>query len=452
MTKEEVQNIILQGEGYYTEFKRNLNSDLKKEMVAFANASGGSIYLGVDDDGSISGIKITNDILSQIQDAANECDPPVSIEIIPVLDNVLQIHVAESHTKPHRTTSGFYLRVGSNSQKLRTDAILEFLEKEGRVRFDERVRYDVDFNQNFSEKLWNNFKGLANINQNVDRISALKSLGAIQSKDDKNYFTNAGLLIFTENPTSFLMQAYITGVVYRTPEKVDIVDLKDFNNDIISGIENILAFIERHISVGAEITDTVRKDIWEIPKVALREAIVNAIVHRDYLETGARVMVEVFPNRIIISNPGGLAKGLSEKDFGQYSLTRNSVLANLMLRTRYIEKLGTGIYRMKQVLKEANLPEPKFRFSQFFCIEFLRGVVSSKKSSPESSPKSSPKSSQMIIEFIKHNPVITTIELAEKIGISDRAVKKQISKLKEKGIIKRVGANKGGHWEINSLN
>jgi len=150
MVSKDLQNKIAQGEGYYTEFKRNLNNDLKKELVAFANASGGNIFLGIEDDGTICGIQNNNQLISKIQEYANECDPPVEIQIEALSDNVLQIVVPESKTKPHRTTTGFYLRTGANSQKMRTDSILEFLEKEGRVRFDERIRNDVNFQKNFS--------------------------------------------------------------------------------------------------------------------------------------------------------------------------------------------------------------------------------------------------------------------------------------------------------------
>jgi ATP-dependent DNA helicase RecG len=99
----ELQNIIAQGEGYFTEFKRNINSDLKKELVAFANASGGNIFLGIEDDGTVCGINITNQLISQIHEAASECDPPINIEIINHSNQVLQIHVLkviQSHIAP----------------------------------------------------------------------------------------------------------------------------------------------------------------------------------------------------------------------------------------------------------------------------------------------------------------------------------------------------------------
>ena len=439
MVSKDLQNKIAQGEGYYTEFKRNINSDLKKELVAFANASGGNIFLGIEDDGTICGIRQDNQLISKIQEFATECDPPVEIQIKALSDNVLQIIVPESATKPHRTTSGFYMRTGANSQKMRTDSILEFLEKEGRVRFDERVRNDVDFHNNFSINQWSRFIRLSGISPDVERNAVLQSIGAVKIQNNKPFFTNAGLLIFTDSPAAFLHQAYISCVAFRTPEKVDIVDRKDFQRNVFTNIESALSFVERHINVAAKIEDTIREDVWEVPKVALREAIVNAVVHRDYLETGARVVVEIFPDRIIVSNPGGLPKGMPAKDFGKYSLARNAILANIMQRAGFIEKLGTGITRIKQEVEKAELPEPLFHYNYFFAVEFTRvGKVQ----------KSSQKSSQKILELIKQNSEITISELSGIIGISDRAIKKQISKLKDSGELRRIGPDKGGHWKI----
>jgi ATP-dependent DNA helicase RecG len=143
MTYADLEQIIEQGEGYYYEFKLKVGSDLHKEMVAFANASGGTILIGVDDDGSIPGIEINNALLSQIQSIATTCDPPVHVVIDKIKDKILSIYVPEGILKPYRCPSGFYIRVGANSQKMNTDGILAFVEKEGRIRFDEQVRLDA---------------------------------------------------------------------------------------------------------------------------------------------------------------------------------------------------------------------------------------------------------------------------------------------------------------------
>jgi len=139
MSEKELEQLISQGEGYFTEFKRKLNTDFKRELVAFANASGGRILLGVEDNGVICGLTIDNELRSRIQAEAQHCDPPVRISLEQV-GRVLVVSVPEGDEKPYRSTEGFYLRVGPNAQKMTTRQIREFMESEGLVRFDEAVR------------------------------------------------------------------------------------------------------------------------------------------------------------------------------------------------------------------------------------------------------------------------------------------------------------------------
>ncbi len=115
-----------------------------------------------------------------------------------------------------------------------------------------------------------------------------------------------------------------------------------------------------------------REEILEIPEDALREAIINAVTHRDYFHIGISVSVEIFSDRVEIYNFGGLPKGLNKKDFGTKSVLRNKLIADLMQRLGYIEKFGTGIKSIKKLVKEAGLEEPKFKLNEFFTIIFPR--------------------------------------------------------------------------------
>lgn len=453
MTHKELQQIIEQGEGYYTEFKRELNSDIKKEMVAFANASGGKIFLGVDDNGHISGVNIDNKLRSEIQQHANDCDPAIEITTT-VIDRVLIIHVPEGKQKPYRSTTGFYLRMGPNSQKMDTDKIAEYVERYGRVRFDERIRKDVHLDSAISEALVDRFialAGIKNIFQSTNHI--LQNLGVVKQDDGKNYFTNAGILFFAKDPASLLPQAVTTCVAYNGTEKVDILDRKDFTQDIIESVEAGLAFLRRHLNEASNIKGLQREDKLEIPLVALREALVNAVAHRDYLETGARIMIEIFSNKVIISNPGGLPPGLNEKDFGKYSLSRNPLISALLLRAGLIEKLGTGVNRIKTLVKQAHLNEPLFSFNDFFAVTFLReggqtgGAIGGAKGGAKGGANLSEKLSE-VLAIIKSNPQISYREVADQLKINYSAAQKHFENLKTKGIIKRIGSAKGGYWEV----
>lgn len=467
MTKKELMQLIAEGEGFYLEFKRDLNSDFKKELVAFANASGGKILLGVEDNGEIKGVKIDNNFRSQVQQHATECDPPIDIDMKDV-ENVMVVTVHEGKHKPYRSTNGFYLRVGPNSQKMATDKIAEYVERYGRVRFDERVIRSVRFDGSLDQKLVSRFIEMAqikNVFQNKTHI--LSSLGVVKEIDGVKYFTNAGILFFTNSPNSIIKQAQITCVAYNGKEKIDILDRKDFKEDIITSIESGLAFIRRHLNEASDIKSLKREDKLEIPLVALREALVNAVAHRDYLEAGANVVVEIYADRVVISNPGGLPHGLSAKDFGKYSLSRNPVIADLLLRVGLIEKLGTGVNRIKGLLKEAGLPEAEFYFNDFFSVTFWRqntgdstALNTNKKGGQKSGQKSSQKGGQKLDVFITPKqdsvlaliylkPDISRAEIARQLKINESAVQKHLTNLKTKGIIERVGPAKGGYWKVN---
>ena len=204
MDRNELSLILQEGEGLTIEFKENVNSDLPKEFAAMANSVGGKIFIGVNDKKIQTGIAITNALLSQIQDMATHCDPPVTIEISS-FENILIVHVDEGLNKPYRCSKGFYIRNGAN------------------------------------------------------------------------------------------------------------------------------------------------------------------------------IMVEIFDDRVQISNPGGLPKGLPPEKFGTLSISRNPIISSLLHRAGYIEKMGTGISRIKNALTVAGNPEPIFEFDTFFTITFKRVALLHKK-------------------------------------------------------------------------
>ena len=126
-------------------------------------------------------------------------------------------------------------------------------------------------------------------------------------------------MFFTENKVDYINQCIVTCVLYKGTEKINILDRKDINTDFINTINESIIFLTRHLNVSYKIESIQRQDILEIPEVALREAVINAVMHRNYFEDGANVMIEIFDDRVEISNPGGLPKALDKKDFGKKS-------------------------------------------------------------------------------------------------------------------------------------
>ena len=190
-----------------------------------------------------------------------------------------------------------------------------------------------------------------------------------------------------------------------------------------------------------------REEIPEIPDIALREAIVNAVCHRDYFEKGANVMIEIFDDRVEISNPGGLPSGLDAKEFGTKSVVRNPVIASLLNRADYIEQIGTGINRIKNSVKEHGQGNVEFYYNNFFVVTFTRTKKVTEKVG-EKVGKSLTKNQRLIIKSMVENPNISAKDFSGIIGISQRKIEENISKLKKKGLLKRIGPAKGGYWEV----
>jgi ATP-dependent DNA helicase RecG len=370
MTDKQLEVVLEKGEGYLIEFKESLSGGLDRELVAFSNASGGKIFIGITDARTVKGVQVDNRLKTQVQDIANNCDPPIEITF-EIFKNVLIVNIREGRDKPYRCSSGFYLRVGPLSQKLNRNEIVAFIKSEGKVRFDELLCDRYDHRKHFGSAKLEGFLRLAKISKVLDDTSMLVSLGVAEKQAGKLLVNNTGVLFFAKNLNDIYQHTSVTCALYKGTEKVDVQDRKDFNDDILANIEQALMFLKRHIPVRYEMTGSARrKEVPLIPHEALREAVINAVAHRDYFERGANVMIELFDDRIEISNPGGLVKGLKPEDFGKKSVLRNPLLGSLLHRVGYIEKMGTGISRMRGLLREAKLPQPIFEFDSFFTVTF----------------------------------------------------------------------------------
>jgi ATP-dependent DNA helicase RecG len=252
----------------------------------------------------------------------------------------------------------------------------------------------------------------------------------------------------------------MTLLAFKGKDRIHIYDRRDVRDDLLTQFNEAVGFLQKHLNVRSEILGVNRQDIYEIPIEVLREALVNALMHRDYSITGTQVSVEVFDDRVEIVNPGGLPKGLSVRDLGTVSIRRNELISDLFFRLHKVERIGMGIQKMKDAMVAAGLREPTFASDAFFRATFHRspefalkeGIlgaeVSEKKPVGKTAQKTTQKTTQRIMGLIRHRPEITRQELAIELGITDSGVKYQIKKMLAQGLIRRVGPDKGGHWEV----
>ncbi|HIG94175.1 MAG TPA: winged helix-turn-helix transcriptional regulator [Nanoarchaeota archaeon] len=282
----------------------------------------------------------------------------------------------------------------------------------------------------------------AKLSRVIPDETILKNMGVLT---ENRKFKNAGVLFFCDNVEKFISQAIVTCVLFKGLDKQFILDKKDFKLDISSNYEEVLKFLYTNLKIVYRMEGFgPRKEMLEIPDKALKECIINAMTHRDYSEKGAFIQVDIFDDRVEISNPGGLI--IKESEFGTRSLSRNPTIFSLFNKLELVEHIGSGIGRIKGEMKKAGLKEPVFQFGKFFAVTLFRPTQ--EELGKMAGETTTQKTTQKILELIKENPKISRRELAKKIGITEDGIKFNLNQLKSQKKIKRIGPDKGGHWEI----
>lgn len=439
---DEIQQIrlkIQEGEGFRLEFKERL-SNLDREIVAFANSAGGEIFIGVNDQGEIKGIPINNGLLSQIHDIARNCDPSIHIEIKKHKElQILVVQVDEGRNKPYKCRDGFFLRIGPNSQKLKRDEIIQFINEVGSTHFDEAINSRFKYPKDFSDETLKDYLKICQIQSPFLPEEILMSLGVLEEeKSDLLKMKNAGVLFFSKKPQDFLRESFITAVRYQTQDRFSILDKKEFKGSLISQIEDSLAFLIRHMSMAIEFDEThiaTRKNVYDYPPIALREAIVNAVTHRDYLYDNAPIYIHMYPTHIDIENPGGLFRGLSVEDLGRKSVRRNRLIADLLQRAGYIERVGSGFNRMKRALEENQNPQLEVVATNFFNIRFY-------KRKPDFDLQILSRRQLKLYQQILERKSLSKREAALTLGVSEDTVLRELKVLISHGLIHKRGEGK----------
>ena len=432
---------IAEGEGLTVEFKERI-SNLDREIVAFANTVGGVIYLGIDDSGKIIGITVDNALKSQITDIAYNCDPSIKIQLeILSQERVLAIHVNKGSDKPYRCKDGFFIRNGPSSQKLKRDEIAAMITQTEKIRFDEALNEQFKFPQNFSKEALDEYLKISGIVTHAAVKDILKSLNAAHIDEHHFKFTNAGVLFFAKDPQAFFPESYITAIKYKTNERFSILDKKDFKGPLISQIENTLGFVLRHMNIEPSIQMGgtphfgMRKDIYEYSPIAIRESILNAAAHRDYQYDSSHIYVHMFPDYIEIENPGGLYRGLTLEDLGKRSVRRNRLIADLLHRSGFVERIGSGFSRMKMALAENNNPPLEVSATNFFYIRFYKRLetIDTVLLSPRQIK---------IYQLLLDNDRISKKEIANRMDVSEDTVLRELNQMIKNKVVTKSGKGK----------
>ena len=451
----DIKSIISSGEGYNAEFKVSVPAKVKElteEVCAFANAAGGILLLGVDDENNIQGVDINNAKRSAIQNSLNEITPHINCPIYSVDVDGKEIWVIEvesgSH-KPYTLSGAIYIRQGPNSQKVTSvEQMRDFFQQSDRIYFDEGICNNFSYEKDFDVGFFDEFRIRAGFSPNTDSQQIIRNL---KLTNKNGHFKNASVLFFGKSPETFFEKAVVRCVAFEGTNKVQIIDDKKWGGALMHQYHQAMQWLKTKLNVRYKIEGSgPREEIWEIPEIALKEAIINALSHRDYYDKGGRIIIELFDDRVEITNPGGLVSAISAEEFGSKSHSRNPLLFGLFERIDMVEQVGSGINRIKDEMKKAGLPKPVFKTEGLFTIVFYRSL---EKKDPIKDLIKDPikllsKNESQIIEILNDKPEITIRELSIILEINERNTRKNIDKLKNKNLIVRIGSRKTGYWKI----
>lgn len=341
------------------ELKESFKNDSLKTLCAFANTKGGSLFVGVKNDSTLLGGEITDTaqqkIINQIEDVLGI--QPTMIVHKYGEDEFLEIKVALNKA-PVDLRGRFYKRVGNTTREIDREGLKSLLLKD--VPWDSQIRTDAsmedlsfDLIQSIADRYYAD-KDISYYNQN----KFCERLGVVV--DGK--ITNAALILFAENPQ--VIFPFIKIRIGRFMDRSTIVSVHEINGNLFEQLTEAENIIKSRIDNMQQISGDSfqRREIWEYPLEAIREAVLNAIVHRSYHITNAEIQIKIYDDFIWIYNPGKLPEEISLEQLKRphSSIRRNPLIAGAFHRAGYIEQFGSGIERMMEAMKTQQLPEPVF--------------------------------------------------------------------------------------------
>jgi predicted HTH transcriptional regulator len=427
------------------EYKRELTDNLEKEVVAFLNyKDGGVIYVGLDNVGNVYGVENCDKVQLAVKDRLRNNIQPSIMGLFDIVHEqrdgkaIIRITVAGGLEKPYylkkygMTEKGCFIRVGSASEPMSGEMIEALYGKRVRNTIGrmESPRADLAFEQ---LKIYYATRGLK-LND-----AFMKNLELLTPEGKPNY---AAYLLADENGASLQVAKY------SDTTRVHLVENRDYGRcSLIKALKAVLDRVDVENTIFTKIGYPLREEREMIDSTAMREAVINAVVHNDY-SYGATPKLEFFSDRVEITSMGGLPYGVEEEDFfSGFSVPRNKEIMRVFRDLEIVEQLGSGIPRiLKSYGKDA------FEISKSFVRVILRYAApftqTGSATQTYGSEKSSEKSSEKILQLLRDNPQMTIAALSEHLGISTRAVEKNIRTLQSNGQLRRVGADKGGRWEV----
>jgi len=454
-------NQLLIAEATEYEFKSAVEANKPrswlKTVSAFANGVGGSIYFGVSDNGIAIG-------LDNAQKAAEQVSELIKARIEPAIKNVvlesfsadgkeiLRVQISGGANTPYYYTGDgtkiAYYRIGNESAQAPAAVLNELLLKGLHQTFDAletKYRFS-DYSYTLFEATYKQKTGFA-----IDKPRDFRSFGMLMSDDTLTY---VGALFADQCP---IYQSRVFCTRWNGLKKgglyVDALDNDEFHSNVISLLTDALKFVRHNSSVKWKKTGAGRIEMPDYPSEAVHEALVNALVHRDYMIKGSEIHIDMYDNRLEIVSPGGMPDGNRIQDLNIDdipSIRRNPIICDLFSRLKLMERRGSGLRKIIDQYPEDVVP--LFRSTEQSFVVTLKNLnyckVSMSTGTDSGIDDGVEKNTKKILNVILANPKITQKRLADETSLSVRTVARELKRLRDTDVIRRIGSDRSGYWEI----
>ncbi|MFZ1474259.1 MAG: helix-turn-helix domain-containing protein, partial [Anaerolineae bacterium] len=362
--------LVASNEGKTLEFKRDLSSlpPILKTLVAFANTAGGTLVIGVQDDGAVVGVA---DALRNEERLANSIADSIRPTMMPEI--ALASHEGKSllivrvphwrgpfYLRAEGPQDGVYVRLGSTNRRADPGLLAELQRPPSGLSFDQLPCADLSADDLDPLRVGRYF---ATIGRQVSQ-EYLESLGVLVSQAGRLAPSHGGLILFGRDaPRQHLFpEARVSCARFRGVARVDFLDRLEIEGTVLEALEEAPKFVRRNTRLAARIVTMRRQDIPEYPEIALREVLVNAVAHADYSLTGMHLRVAIYANRLEVENPGMLPFGMTLDDLkAGVSRIRNRVIVRVLRELGLVEEWGTGYRRVTQACEEGGYPSPTWQ-------------------------------------------------------------------------------------------
>ena len=421
------------------ELKQELTKNIKKEIVAFANSKGGTIYIGITDTGEILGLK---DIKSDIESLSGMIREGIIGNLTTYTDieikeidkkGVIELHITSAPEKPYYLadkglkSSGVYIRHGSSTIQATDEIIRKMLIESSKKSFEEEISNVQELTFDYAKEIFKK----RNIEFSNEKFKSLKML-------TDNKFNNLALLLSDQNPYT------VKCAIFDGTNKTLFKDRKELSGSYLKIVEDAFYYMNLSNHINSTFNGLQRIDKKDYPDFSIREALLNAIIHRDYYFNGS-ILLSIFDDRIEINSTGGLINTLSLNDvYNGVSESRNPNFAEIFHRLNYVENYGTGIGRIINEYQDSKL-KPIIELSEnVFKITLpnLNYIESNKNEINNMTQE------EIIIKYVKEKTKITRLEVEKLLDIGNTRSKQIINKLLEDHILIKKGTGKNTYYVL----